>query len=98
MDERLFHRAAGGGDDPEYAALLADIPVHAQLRGHLEGMRSRFRPLAPAHWRREFPRQTHRRFWEKYLCAALLDAGLPLEPLPDDAPDALARLPDGRPV
>lgn len=98
MDESLFHRDAQLDDDPEYRALLEDVPLHAQLRTYLEAMWSRFRPLASAHWQSEFPRQTHRRFWEMYLCAALLDFGFQLEQLPDDAPDALVRLPDGRPV
>ncbi|NVJ27774.1 hypothetical protein HUW62_41845 [Myxococcus sp. AM011] len=98
MDMPLFHRDAQSDDDPEYRALLEDVPFHAQLRTYLEAMWSRFRPLASAHWQSEFPRQTHRRFWEMYLCAALLDFGFQLEQLPDDAPDALVRLPDGRPV
>ncbi|MBN8232483.1 hypothetical protein JYK02_33705 [Corallococcus macrosporus] len=95
MNMPLFNRQAQLGDDPEYRALLEKIPLHAQLRAHLEEMWSRFRPLASSHWQSEFPRQTHRRFWEMYLCAALLDVGLQLEPLRDDAPDALVRLPDG---
>ncbi|QAT85445.1 hypothetical protein EJ065_3885 [Corallococcus coralloides] len=98
MNKRLFHRPARHDDNPEYKALLEEHPIHSQLREHLEAMWSQFRHLASDHCQSEFPRQTHRRFWEMYLCAALLDSGLCLEELPDDSPDARIRLPSGKSV
>jgi hypothetical protein len=66
----------------------------------VEAMWEAYRGRATTHWLREFPCQTHNRFWEMYLTLVLQADGHRLEPLRsvrrDEGPDVVI-LRDGAP-
>lgn len=87
-----------GEEDPLHRRLRCpETDFHRAMRHAFEDVFSVFEPLATRQWFAEvpLPGKTLARFWEAYVGAALLDAGLQVGPESKGQPDFRVTLPTG---
>ena len=95
----LFMREPPEGSGPHYRALIHPRrPIEVLARQRCEAMWRLFEPLADPNFLERLPFEFHQRWFEMYLGAALVSAGLDVSaPTPGRGPDFAIRA-DGRRV